>query len=129
MKVKDVFSRGTITVPSGATLRAVALTMRTERTGSALVVGADDVPVGIITRENVVEAVAVGADPDHATAELWMSAAPLITVELEDDGREAAARMRDFDVQHLPVIERGTVVGMLSARDLLQGLTAPLPGA
>jgi CBS domain-containing protein len=41
------------------------------------------------------------------------------TVTPETDVGEAAAIMVDLGVRHLPVMEAGRLVGMMSARDLL----------
>jgi CBS domain-containing protein len=37
----------------------------------------------------------------------------------EEDSQEVAARMLELGVRHLPVVDHGEVVGMLSVRDLL----------
>lgn len=43
-----------------------------------------------------------------------------------DDGvDEVAARMLTMGVRHLPVVENGTVLGMVSVRDLLEASAIP----
>jgi CBS domain-containing protein len=37
----------------------------------------------------------------------------------DEDAQEVAGRLLELGVRHLPVVERGAVVGMLSVRDLL----------
>ncbi len=41
-----------------------------------------------------------------------------VVVEVGRSLAEAARLMHDFDLRHLPVVEHGTLVGMLSDRDL-----------
>jgi len=42
-----------------------------------------------------------------------------VTVTIEATIAEALDLMRDLDIRHLPVVERGALVGMLSDRDLV----------
>jgi CBS domain-containing protein len=43
-----------------------------------------------------------------------------VTVSPDTGASEAAATMVSLGVRHLPVVEGGELVGMLSARDLLE---------
>ena len=46
----------------------------------------------------------------------------LITVAPNDDLLDAAHRMLDAEVRHLPIFENGVAAGMVSARDALRAL-------
>ncbi len=46
----------------------------------------------------------------------------LVTVSPNDELLEAVHRMLDAEVRHLPVMDNGVVMGMVSARDALQVL-------
>lgn len=99
-------------------LRAVAHTLWTESVG-ALVVGDARHPVGVISERDVVTALAQGADPDAVTAGDAMTH-HVISARLEDPLFDAASQMLDDAIRHLPVTdENGTVIGMVSIRDLV----------
>jgi signal-transduction protein with cAMP-binding, CBS, and nucleotidyltransferase domain len=53
------------------------------------------------------------------TAGEYMTWGPA-TVELETPLAEVARRMLAYSVRHLPVLVAGDVIGMVSARDLLE---------
>lgn len=42
-----------------------------------------------------------------------------VTVTVDTDASEAATRMFELGLRHLPVLEAGRPVGMLSSKDLL----------
>ena len=74
--------------------------------------------VGIVTERDVVTAIADGADPAAARVADYMTDRP-VTVRLDDDVEVAARRMAELGVRHLPVVDGGRLVGVLSMRDLL----------
>jgi signal-transduction protein with cAMP-binding, CBS, and nucleotidyltransferase domain len=106
------------------TLRAVARTLTEESVGVAVVSGSHrpgDGPRvhGLISERDIVAALAEGADPDEVWAEDAMtddlaSASPDWTLH------DAAAHMLHNEIRHLPVTAEGTIVGIVSMRDVLQ---------
>lgn len=54
----------------------------------------------------------------------WMTE-PVITVRPEESLSEAEALMRQYCLRHLPVVQRGALVGLLSDRDLQSALPSP----
>ena len=77
----------------------------------------NDALAGIVSERDVIIHLAAGADPDHLTAGDVMSS-DLVTVEPEESVVDAARRMRDDQIRHLPVLEDGAIAGMISMRDL-----------
>jgi len=67
----------------------------------------------------VVAAVADRRDLTDGTAGEYMTSAPA-TVELETPLADVARTMLADGVRHLPVVVGGEVIGMVSARDLLE---------
>ena len=53
-----------------------------------------------------------------------MSAAPQV-VEVNEKLRSVQAKLRELDVRHLPVVDRGRLVGIISERDLPTELSVP----
>jgi CBS domain-containing protein len=99
------------------TLVEAAAQMRAHRI-SALAVLDDDAIVGIITERDLLRAIADGRDPDVTHVSQYMTHEPR-TIEAHRLVAEAAEIMVRHRVRHLPVTDKGRLVGFLSARDLL----------
>ena len=121
VRARDVMSRGAISVNEKLTLRSLSAVLAADDIGAVLVHrSADD--VGVVSERDVVRALADGADPDEVWAADVMVDA-LVTAELDEPVPEVAARMAAEAVRHLAVVDRGTVVGIVSARDVLDALS------
>jgi CBS domain-containing protein len=116
--VDDIYRPGAITAAAGDSLEAIADRLQ-ERDVSALVVLDGYRLVGIITERDLARAVADRRDPAACTAGEYMTSQPA-TVALETPLAEVARRMLTLGVRHLPVVVAGDVIGMVSARDLLE---------
>lgn len=74
--------------------------------------------VGILTEHDLVEAVSEDIDPGEATVAEWMSEAP-DTVPCSISVREAATWLLEAGYHHLPVMENGELLGIVTVKDLL----------
>lgn len=117
MRIKDLKPRGAITVARGETLRAAAKHLADDDIGALVVFNASGA-VGIFSERDLARAVADGADLDEEQVEEYMTQSPL-TVENDSGIGAAIAKMNDFGVRHLVVVEQRDVVGMISMRDLI----------
>jgi CBS domain-containing protein len=118
--VRDVLGEQTVTVERDVPARVVAETLANERTGAVLIIAAGE-PVGIIAERDVVAAIARGRDLAALDAGDLLEPA-LVTVAPTDDVRTAARLMIGHHVRHLPIVEDGQIVGVVSALDLLHAL-------
>jgi len=128
--VRDLAAHEVVTVTPSATLAECAQIMRNQHVGSLVVIddqANNDTPRGIVTdRDIVVEAVALGLDPKTLTAGDVMTT-PLATVADSDDILDALARMREFGVRRLPVLdEGGHLSGIVTVDNLLEALAEQL---
>jgi CBS domain-containing protein len=98
------------------TLVEAARKMWKQQTGSLLVVDGEDL-VGIITERDILKAVATGTSLEQARISEVMTKDP-ITVGPGTSLREAARVMADKWIRHLPVVDGGKLVGVISQRDL-----------
>ncbi len=118
--VSSVMKRTTVAVALSTTLREAAEVMAREEVG-ALVVRGQDEPAGIISERDIVRAVADGTDLDEERVSERM-AYDVVWAGPHDDVATAATTMVEGGIRHLPVLEDGTVVGILSVRDLVPHL-------
>lgn len=123
MKVSEIMTQAAVTDRADDTLADAAAKMWEQQTGSLLVMDGEEL-LGIITERDILKAVAT----DVALNETRVSDAmtkDLVTAHPSDSLREAAAVMAEKWIRHLPVVERGKVLGIISQRDL----TGVLAGA
>jgi len=123
VRVADVMTNASVTESPSDSLRSAADTMWRQQTGSLLVMDADEL-VGIITERDVMKAVAQGKDVD-ATPVSDVMTKDVLTIAPDTTAHEAARHMAARWIRHLPVVEGGRVVGLVSQRDLV-GIFAAL---
>ena len=120
-RVGDLLTRGPVTVPVEASIREAAMVMRDQRVSAALVVEGEAL-VGILTdRDLRGKVVAAGVSPDDGVASM-MSPAPK-QVQANDLAFEALLLMSRHDIHHLPVINKGRLVGCLTASTVVAAQT------
>jgi CBS domain-containing protein len=101
--------------PSTTVGEAISL-MAQNRIGSALVMEGGKL-IGIFTERDTVRAISQSHDaPDHEISS-WMTRDPK-TVSPDVEVDTALRTMLDNGFRHLPVVEGGAVIGMVSMRDL-----------
>jgi CBS domain-containing protein len=115
--VADVMSRKLLTVEPTTDLSEAAAKMNERGVGAALVLTGEAVS-GILTERDVLRAVATGSvEGTHVAA--WMTRDP-DTVEASESLGQAAAVMIHGGFRHLPVVDGGKPVGIVSIRDLMR---------
>jgi signal-transduction protein with cAMP-binding, CBS, and nucleotidyltransferase domain len=90
--------------------------------GVVLVLGPEG-PASIVTERDIVRALAQEADPDT----VWVAdvaTSDLITVEPTTTILEAIRHMASERVRHIPVKEKGEVVGFVASEDLVDLVAA-----
>jgi CBS domain-containing protein len=124
MRVSEIMTNAAVTDASDDTLAEAARKMWHQQTGSLLVVDGEDL-VGIVTERDILRAVATGTKLDQARISEVMTK-DLVTVNPGTSLREAAKVMADKWIRHLPVLDNGKLVGVLSQRDLAGVLAGAL---
>ena len=115
--VDDLYRPGAITAAADDSLDQIADRLQ-DKDVDALVVMDGYRLAGIITERDLVRAVADRRDLADGTAGEYMTMEPA-TVGLETPLAEVA-HDAGLGVRHLPVVVAGEVLGMVSARDLLE---------
>jgi Predicted signal-transduction protein containing cAMP-binding and CBS domains len=115
--VGEVMSRNLLTVDPTTDLSDAARQMSDRGVGAALVLSTESVS-GILTERDVLRAVATGGVAGtHVAA--WMTRDPE-TVDVSESTGQAAAVMIHGGFRHLPVMDGGKPVGIVSIRDLMR---------
>ena len=115
--VGQLMTREMSTIREQASIQEAAKHMQTNRIGS-LLVEKDSQYIGIITETDVVRAVAEGPDVTEVTVQRVMSS-PILSVDRNLSPQYARDLMGDRRIRHLTVTQEGTIVGIISVRDLL----------
>jgi len=104
-----------LTVEPSAGIPETADAMRSQGINSVVAIDDDCRPVGILTSTDFVGIVADGTEDgtvgDHMTEEV-------VTASPDTPVRAAAELMLEHDISHVPVVENGEAVGLVSATDL-----------
>jgi CBS domain-containing protein len=110
---------------ANAGVREAAKLMRERNVGSVLIIEAGRLE-GIFTERDMVHrVVAAGRDPDATVLGEVMTRDP-DTIAPDATALDALRRMQDGGYRHLPVVEGGRVVAVVSRRDFLGGEKARL---
>lgn len=125
MRISDLKPGPAVTVTRGETLRGAAKLLSDDDIGALVVFSASGV-VGVFSERDLARAVADGADFDEESVEEYMTEAP-VTVELHSGLGDAIAKMNDFGMRHLVVVDGQDVAGMISMRDLMALLGTAWP--
>ena len=111
--------RNVLEIEAGATVREAVRTMVDANVGSLLVTSSGEV-VGIVTERDYLRRVALEGRTDDDTTVGEIMTAPLVVVGPDTSIDECMAVMTDRRIRHLPVVEDGKVVGLVSIGDLVK---------
>ena len=114
--VREVMKTELYKVDPTTTLGEAASLMAQHRIGSTLVMQGDEL-IGIFTERDTVRAISQSHDAPTHEISSWMTRNPR-TVSPDVEADEALQTMLDNGFRHLPVVEGGKVIGMVSMRDL-----------
>jgi len=125
MRVRMVMSQQVISAEVTESLIEAARRMRTDGVSALPVINREQL-VGIISERDLVDAFIAGTDARQALVSAYMTPHPQYASP-DDDSLDIAVRMLQLGIRHLPVVDGGQLVGMVSARDLL--VLGPTSGA
>ena len=123
MKIGDVLKRkgsGVVTMRSDSTIDTVVRRMRLERIGAVIISPDGKSVIGILSERDILHALA-----EHGTALLALKAEDLMTREVvtcsrEDTLQSVMVKMTQRRIRHLPVVEQGQLVGIVSIGDAVK---------
>jgi CBS domain-containing protein len=128
MHVADIMHTDVKLAEAEDTFADVAKVMRTNGISSVVVLDKAGKLAGIVTERDIVNLVAAGGDPHSVKVVHGMTRRHLETGTPKEDIAEAADRMVSLNIRHLPVVDKGKVVGIVSIRDLTKWAAEELSG-
>ncbi len=118
-RVYDCITTKPISVTSDTSLEECAKVMAQNHVG-ALVIKDNNQSKGLITEQDIVRnVIAKGINPLIKKVKDFMET-KLITIKSSDDIYDALIKMRDYNIRHLPVVENGKMIGLLTLKDVLK---------
>jgi CBS domain-containing protein len=123
----EMMSRNLLAVAPEDTLGEAAERMTEEGVGSAVVLDAGRL-IGILTERDVLRAAAGRVHSSDARVREWMTSDPIVARE-ETTATESLEIMMANGFRHLPIVEEGRVVGIVSIRDVMAASLLAAAGA
>jgi CBS domain-containing protein len=114
----DVMARAVVSVAPEDTLGEAAQKMVDEGVGSAVVLDHGRL-IGILTERDLLKAAAGRVHTSEARVREWMTEEP-VTASPETPAEEAVRTMLDYGFRHLPVVEEGRTIGVVSLREVVR---------
>jgi signal-transduction protein with cAMP-binding, CBS, and nucleotidyltransferase domain len=108
-----------LTIPEQATIKDAANTMREQQVGALVVVNEKNEVVGILTERDIVVQVVASAKNPGATRVADCMTHHVVSCTLNSGISKARSLMAKHGIRHLPIVEDGVAVGMISSRDIL----------
>jgi CBS domain-containing protein len=127
MQVADIMHTDVKSANAEDTFADVAKLMRTNGISSVVVLEGKKLG-GIVTERDIVNLVAAGGDPHEVKVAHGMTRRDIETVAPKTDIAEAADHMATRNIRHLPVVDKGKLVGIISIRDLTRWAAEELAG-
>jgi citrate synthase len=115
--VAKVMTPSPVTATPSETIAQVSARMRDRDVGSVIVVDGKRC-IGILTERDLVRFTAVGGDSAGTKVSEWMTSDP-DTISSDTDAIAAWDELRTHGYRHIPVVDNGVLVGIVSMRDLV----------
>ncbi len=123
MNLKEVLAgkgRRVVTVSAKSSVADAIRTMHAEKVGAVLVPDAQACPVGIFTERDVLRLHAEGERDFESVAVEARMTCSIVVGQLAMSVDEALGLMTQHRFRHLPVIESGKLLGLVSIGDLVK---------
>jgi CBS domain-containing protein len=126
MKISDVLAHkarhtgsAVVTIAPSGSVRDLLELLAEQGIGAVIVLGADDTVIGIVSERVVVRRLGeFGAGLLDMPVEQIMTRT-VVTCAPDDDLDEVATTMTDRRVRHMPVVDDGSLAGLLSIGDVV----------
>jgi CBS domain-containing protein len=117
-RLSELMTGAMVSVAPEDTLGEAAERMAEDGVGSAVVLDSGRL-IGILTERDLLRAVAGRVHTSEARVREWMTVDPMTATEATS-ADEAMRTMLEQGFRHLPVIEEGRTIGVVSLRELMR---------
>ena len=125
LMVNDFMTKPITIVDETITVEEAAVRMGKGRIGSLLVAEKDKAtPIGIFTERDFLTKVLAKAQSSETQLSRVLSR-PLKTISARSTIHEVARKMAREKVRRLPVLDKGLIIGIVTARDLVEAYARP----
>ncbi len=115
--IASVMTWNVITLDHTKTAYDAASIMKEKRIGSVIVT-AYGKPFGIVTEKDLTHISAFLGVPPKSLILSYFASRPLICARPTQTIQEAADIMGEYNIDHLPILEKDKIVGMITTRDI-----------
>jgi CBS domain-containing protein len=124
--LKEKSDDAVVTVPPGSTVADAAEILSSRRIGAIIVSKDGEIPQGILSERDIVRELGkIGPDILAKPVETLMTS-NLITCTREETAIDVLEKMTDGRFRHMPVVEDGRMVGLISIGDVVKARLAEL---
>lgn len=125
--LKSKATGGVMTLASDATVSAAAQIMSTKRIGTVVISDDDgETPTGILSERDIVRELAIHGASCMAKTVGEMMTVDLVTCIPSDSSDTVLAKMTEGRFRHMPVMENGKMIGLVSIGDAVKARLAQL---
>lgn len=117
--ILDKKGRDVVTVATNSSVREAVTLLADRKIGAVVVLDHSGEIAGILSERDVIANMCSEGDILGCSVERLMSS-PALTVSSETPVLSALARMSRHKIRHLPVVDHGELVGIVSIGDLVQ---------
>ncbi len=108
--------------PEDSVLDAIKI-LASENVGAAIVITGDRL-AGIFSERDYTRKVVLQGRASNTTRVEEIMTSNVVVVSPRSNTRECMALMTDKNIRHLPVVDQGRVIGMVSIRDIVSDIIA-----
>jgi CBS domain-containing protein len=123
LKLKQLLDKkgaNAVTVAESASVAAAVHIMHQHRVGSVIIPSAGGEPIGILTERDIIRLYAEGRSQfEHLLVKDCMTTG-LILAKPDDEVTEVMTVMTQRRFRHMPVVQAGQIIGVISIGDLVK---------
>jgi len=120
--VEKLANRGCITVADDANILALAELLKEHNIGAVMAVAKDQKPTGVVSERDIVRYLVTASTSAADTVVSEIMSTDFIACDLSTTSSELMEIMTNHKIRHIPIIDNGQLLGMVSIGDVVSRL-------